>query len=304
MMALGIDIGNGYVKFNTEKFASRVKVGESINFGKAKKEVHAVEFEGVKYIVGEGTIFTGDNRYFTKEYKICLLTAIALASGNEDFVEENIVIGLPEKKHKLIGSVLKQHIEGFGQQNIIVDSKAYTIRINSCIIFIESAYPILIEDENNVLMIDVGAGTINVTQWESLSILNSATYTESMFKMYAEVASYLNSTKGADLNPIDIEKILNKKTITINQKEVDISDIRNIIDNHITEISAYIRNEFKVKSADKICLIGGGGADTYNYWKKQFESIQLVQDSQYINCKVYDAIAKEEWKIEKKTSSL
>ncbi|BDR82583.1 ATPase [Clostridium tetani] len=289
-MAIGIDIGNGYTKFNNEKFASRVKVGEKIGFGKQKKEVHYIKYEGVNYIVGQGSIFTGDNRYFSKEYTICLLTALALSS-KEDFIEENVVIGLPERKYKLLGTKLQEHLSKIGQKQIIVDNKEYTIRINDALVFIESAYPILKEIDDNVIIIDNGAGTINVTQWEELSIVNSATYTEAMYKIYADISSYLNNNKNADFKPMDIEKILNKKTAIINQDEVDITDIRPIVSNLIKEISSYIKNDFKYKNAKNIYLIGGGGADTINYWKEEFQNIELIDNSQFINSQVYDAVA-------------
>ncbi|HBJ1682490.1 ParM/StbA family protein [Clostridium botulinum] len=295
-MAKGIDIGNGYVKFDDKKFATRIKVGEKIGFGKQKKEIHYVEYEGVKYIVGKGSIFTGDNRYFSKEYEICLLTALALSNKDEDFIEEDIVVGLPEKKFKLTAPKLTEHLKQIGQKQIIVDGKEYTIRINDALVFIECAYPLLEGIEDNVIVIDNGAGTINVTQWEDLSIINSATYSEAMYKMYGAISSYLNTNKNAEFKPIDIEKILNKKTTVINQEEVDITDIRPIIKNHITDIASYIKNEFDYKDAKNIYLMGGGGADTINYWKDAFDGkIDLVPNSQFINSKIYDSIAAEEF---------
>ncbi|KEI18298.1 MULTISPECIES: ParM/StbA family protein [Clostridium] len=294
-MNIGIDVGNGYTKLPVGKFASRVKIGERVGFGKHKKEVHYVKYNDINYIIGQGAPFTGDERYFSEYYKVCLLTSIALSENNEDFIDANVVVGVPEKKYKLIGDKLKKHIIGYGQQQITVNDKEYTIRITDCIVFIEAAYPILTEDESNVIVIDNGAGTINVTQWEELSILNSATYNESMYKMYADISSYLNLNKGSDYKPTDIEKLLNKKTAIINNVETDITDIRPIVENHITEIASFIKNDFKVKNASKIYLIGGGGADTINYWKKHFPVIELVPESQSINQKVYQTVADNEF---------
>lgn len=293
-MAIGIDVGNGYTKFGNEKFASRVKVGEINKFGKKKSELHNVEYEGIHYIVGQGAIFTGDNRYFTKEYEICLLTAIALYC-KKDFPKESIVVGLPEKKQKLLGSKIEEYLKSLGQKQIIVDDKKYTIRIENVIAFIEGAYPILEEIEDNVIVIDNGAGTINVSQWEDLSILNSQMYNESMYKMYADIAGYLNSNKGTDYKPMDVQKFFNDETIIIDQKEVDITDTRAIIKSYIKEIASYIRNDFDYKSAKKIYLMGGGGADTITYWQDELK-ISFVDNPQFINAKIYDAIAKDNFK--------
>ena len=294
-MNLGIDIGNGYTKFNEGKFASKVKVGEIIKFGKIKKEIHQVEFGGTKFIVGEGASFIGDNRYFEEYYKLCLLTAIAL-STEEDFIEVNLVIGLPQKKHKLFSEKIKNHIMKLGQQQIKVDDKFCTIRINNCLVFIEGAYPIKSQEESNVLVIDNGAGTINVTQWEELGITTSASYNEGMNKMYADITSYLNTNKeGADFKPSEIEKIINKKSVIIDNKQTDIIDIRPIIENHIMETASFIKNDFKVKNASEIYLIGGGGADTITYWQKQFPVIKLVENSQAINQNIYELVANSEF---------
>lgn len=300
-MKKGIDVGNGYTKYDENlKFASRVKVGKKPQFGKSKKEVHYINYDGTDYIVGEGGIFTGDDRYFSKEYEICLLTAIALSNPKEDFIEASIVIGLPETKHDLISDSLKKHILGYKQKQIVVNDNSYTIRIKDVIVFLEGAYPILTADERNVIVIDNGAGTINVSQWEDLSHLNGTTYKESMYKMYAEISTYLNTNKGTEYKPTDIEKIFNKKTITVSQKEVDITDIRPIISSNIKDIASYIKNFLSPKDAEKIFLIGGGGADTINYWQEEFKAngesiIELVEDNQYINQKVYQMIANEEF---------
>lgn len=294
-MNLGIDVGNGYTKYVGGKFASRIKIGEKVGFGKQKKDVHSVKYKGINYLVGQGAPFTGDERYFDEYYKICLLTGIALSAGKEDFIEANVVVGIPEKKYKLFSKKLKDSILKYNQEQITVDDKEYTIRIKDCIVFIEAAYPILIEDEDNVITIDNGAGTINVTQWEGLAILNSATYNDSMYKMYSDIANYLNDNKGSEYLPTDIESILNKKTAIINNIETDITDIRPIVENHITNIGSFITNAFKIKEAVRIYLVGGGGADTINYWKKQFPKIQLVTDSQCINQKVYQSVANAEF---------
>lgn len=291
-MAIGIDVGNGYTKFCNKKFASRVKIGTINKFGRRKNEIHNVEYEGVNYIVGDGSIFTGDNRYFTKEYEICLLTAIALGCG-KDFPKESIVVGLPEKKQTLLGNELETHLKEIGQKQITVDGTKYTIRIEDAIVFIEGAYPILESIEDNVIVIDNGAGTINVSQWEDLSILNSQTYNEAIYKMYADISGYLNDTKGSEFKPIDVQKFFNDTTTIINQEEVDISDTRKIITSHIREIASYIKNDFEYKSAKSIFLIGGAGADTITYWQEEFPNIKLIKDAQFINSRIYDAIAKD-----------
>lgn len=288
----GGDIGHGYVKTKMVMFPSKVKVGKNLGFGKKKKDTYETLLDGQLYTVGDGAMFTGDNRYFTVEYKVALLTAIALNNPQEDFIDTLVVIGTPITRHARLASKIAEYYTGM-QETIIVEGREVTIRINDLHVFIEGAYPVLTGELGRIVTIDMGAGTINVTEFVDGSPEKYTTYPDAMYKMYEEVATYLNVTKGGDFKPTDIEPILNRKTITINQQLVDITDIRPIIASHIGEMASLISNTFSLGRADHIYLIGGGSMDTYNYWKKVLPTAELIKDSQNINCKVFNMIAGE-----------
>lgn len=293
----GKDIGNGYTKYDGGQFASKIKFGEISSFGRKKANVHEVEYKGNKFIVGDGAGFNGDDRYFNDYYKLCLLTAIALEEKKEDFIETNVVVGVPIIKHKLIAPALKEHILSYGQQEITVDGKTYTIRINDCKVFIEGAYPILTEDESKILVIDMGRGTINVSVWNELAVEFADTFDDGLNKMYTEIATYLKLNKegASKITASDIEKLLNKKTATIGNATVDISEIRHIVENNIMGIASDIKNACSWVTCDKIYVIGGGGADTFQYWKKHFTKAELVDKYQDINRQIYQKVADEEF---------
>lgn len=296
-MIKGIDLGNGYTKYGEGKFASKVNFGEISAFGKKKQDVHQVEYNGMKFIVGEGSSFSTGNRYFSDYYKICLLTAIALNEKEEDFINAKIVIGVPFLKHKLVAASLKDHIMKFGQEEIIVDKNKYTIRIEDVSVFVEGAYPMLTEDESRILVIDMGRGTINVTLWDDMSIENGDTFDESLNKMYNEIAKYLKENKpgASQITSSDIENLLNKKKAIIGNETIDISEIKYIVQNNIQKIANDIMSTFKYQTVEKIYVMGGGGADTYQYWKDYFPKAELIKDYQNINQKVYDKIASEKF---------
>lgn len=289
-MYFGGDIGHGYVKTIKTMFPSKVKVGKNLGFGKKKKDTYEVELGGQVYTVGDGALFTGDNRYFTIEYKVALLTAIALNNPEEDFIDTVVVIGTPITRHNRLASKISEHYTGM-QETMVIEGREVTIRINDLHVFIEGAYPVLTGEDGRVITIDMGAGTINVTEFVDGSPEKYTTYPDAMYKMYEEIATYLNVTKGGDFKPTDIEPILNRKTISINQEKVDITDIRPIIASHIGEMASLISNTFSVGRADSIYLIGGGSMDTYNYWKKVMPTAILVEDSQNINCRVFNMMA-------------
>lgn len=289
-MYFGGDIGHGYVKTIKTMFPSKVKVGKNLGFGKKKKDTYEVELGGQVYTVGDGALFTGDNRYFTIEYKVALLTAIALNNPEEDFIDTVVVIGTPITRHNRLASKIAEYYTGM-QETMVIEGREVTIRINDLHVFIEGAYPVLTGEDGRVITIDMGAGTINVTEFVDGSPEKYTTYPDAMYKMYEEIATYLNVTKGGDFKPTDIEPILNRKTISINQEKVDITDIRPIIASHIGEMASLISNTFSVGRADSIYLIGGGSMDTYNYWKKVMPTAILVEDSQNINCRVFNMMA-------------
>lgn len=292
-----VDLGHGYVKTAGAKFPSKVKVGTNlIKVGKKKRDTYHVELEGQSYVVGDGRLFTGEDRYTTVGYKLALLTSIAANFPNEDFIEANVVLGVPIERQSRVQASIVEYYKGM-QSNINVDGREVTIRIKDVRVTLEGAYPVVTGEDGRVLTIDMGAGTVNVTEFDSWSVEKYATYNDSMHKMYQDIATYLNEHKGGDFAPSDIEPILNKNVINIKQVPTDITGIRPIIADNIAEVASLIRNKFAVDRADVIYLIGGGAMDTYNYWHKEFPTADLVADGQMCNLKAYEVFA-EMWRQE------
>lgn len=292
-----IDLGHGYVKTAAAKFPSKVKVGTNlVQVGRKKKDTYHVELGGQAYVVGDGRLFTGEDRYTSIGYKLALLTGIALNFPNEDFIETNVLLGVPIERQGRVGSTIVNQFRGM-QENIVIDGREVTIRIKEVQVYIEGAYPVVTGEEGRVLTIDMGAGTVNVTEFNCYAVEKYATYNESMHKMYQDIATYLNEFKGGNFMPSDIEPIINKTTINIKQVPTDITGIRPIIADNIAEIASLIRNRFSVDRADVIYLIGGGAMDTYNYWHKEFPTAELVADGQMCNLRLYETLA-EIWRQE------
>lgn len=286
-----VDLGHGYVKTEGAKFPSKVKVGSNLTkLGKKKRDTFAVTMGGQAYVVGDGRLFTGEDRYTTVGYKLALLTSIAVNFPSEDFIELNVVVGVPIERHGRVQETIINFYKGM-QETITVDGREVTIRIKDIFVSIEGAYPIVTGEDGRIITIDMGAGTVNVTELDNCSFEKYATYNESMHKMYQDIATYLNETKGGNFMPSDIEPILNKKEISIKQVKTDITSIRPIIADNIAEVASLIRNRFATDRADAIYLIGGGAMDTYNYWHKEFPTAELVADGQMVNLKIYEVVA-------------
>lgn len=300
-MKLGIDLGNGWTKFEGLRFASAVAVGKLPNFGEKNPEVHQIRYDGTPYIVGrvsDGS-FIGDDRYTTEYYKICLLTAIALASEKRGHdgskIKAEICIGLPINLYNDgKGDELIEHIMGYKTQTIEVNGKEYDIQMKSVIVFPEGALVIKDGELGSILTIDIGAGTVNVVEWEDGRPKDYRTLTNSMLNMYSNISALLTDL-GTSFEDREIEKLLysGNRVISVNQQDVDVTkQVDAIIDNTVRKMASEIQSKFNVKSIRKLKLLGGGAYPTYNAWKQQFPTIELSNESQFVNSEIFDMIAK------------
>lgn len=293
-MNLGIDLGNGYVKFRGQKFASKVKLGGLPSFGEKRAEIHEVSYEGNIYTVGDGKVFTNQNRYFEEYYKISLLTAVALATPNESVIKAKICLGLPGDRFKTMRKEVEEHINKLGVQKINVNNKDYIIEVEKAIVFIEGAYVVKSKETDRVVTIDVGAGTVNIIEWENQVPLNDPkTINGSFYQLYTTIAQYLSMKHNTEIEADYVEKYLGNEEMPIKQKQVDIRDTHIMIKEHIVDLSSKIGNMVKIHQASKIKLLGGGALPTYKYWKEAFgDGVELIDNSQLVNSEIFDIVAK------------
>ncbi|MDK0554350.1 ParM/StbA family protein [Clostridium perfringens] len=294
-MKIGIDLGNGYVKFKDKKFASRVKVGRLATFGERRSDVFEVVYDGVYYTVGEGQVFTTDERYFTDDYKICLLTAIA-ESTNDDVIEAEICVGMPVSSFMSNKRAeVEKYLNSLGVQKIILNGVEKIINIKKAIVFVEGAYVIESKDKENVITIDIGAGTVNIIQWENQVPVEFDTKYKSFYNLYSKIAKHLKDTNRGVVSPAYIEENLGAESIIINQTNVDIKDTHKIIEKHIIELASEINGYFNVSQASKIQILGGGAFPTFKYWKNIYkDGCELIADSQFVNSKIYEKVIANE----------
>lgn len=293
ILKLGIDVGNGYTKFKGLKFASKVSLGEQPKVGEKQKETHYVKFEDEDYIIGEGNNFLGMERYFTKEYTLCLLTSIALSS-DDTHISAKIVVGLPYTRVETVAGNLKKHLLTIKNARIRVDNKNFTINIDDVKIFVEGAYPILVQDKSNCITIDKGAGTICVNHFDNLHLEKSMIYENSELNLFGDIAQAINSTHCTSFNADTVEPIVYKEYALIKRKKTRIADVtEKIIDQHIKGISNDIIKDFNLDGIllENIYLIGGTAEDTKPYFEKYLGDIDVINDNQFINQQLYQAVA-------------
>lgn len=292
----GADIGNGYTKYNGGRFMSKIKLGSlsTADVG-SHSEVHQVIYEGVEYIVGDesGASFMSENRYFDKYYLISLLTAIALTSNTPNAtIKANVVIGVPVDDYNALSDKIADYFNNeVGIQKIVVDGNDYTIELKHVTVFIEGANPVAKQNDNHVITIDVGAGTINIVELKKQEIVNKFTINGAFRKLHKDIIEFVNSKHETKLQIKDADKLMGKTEINTRKGKVDITEIGEIVDLTISEYVSTIRDSFGVDLCDTIEISGGGAKNTYKYWKKYLPKAELVYESQFANQRVYQAVA-------------
>lgn len=293
-MKIGIDLGNGYTKFRGQIFASKVKTGRVANFGEKREGVYEVFKDGIWYTVGDGTNFIIPNRYKSNLYKITLLTAIALASEkNDKVIDVDLCIGVPVDKYLNNEYVLAitEELLKYKQEKIAVEGKDMIITIKKVQVFPEGAYVIRTKDTSRVLTIDIGAGTVNLVEWRNQRVVNQKTIPNSFKYLYQKIAQHIQATSRGTVSADYIEENFGKECITIEQKTVDISDTRNLITEHVTELASEIGTIFPVEEMDKIQILGGGAEPTFNSFKEIYPEAELIENSQFVNSEIFDMVA-------------
>ena len=293
----GFDIGNAFVNFADVKFATKVKVGKLLNVGNKRENVHQINYDGVDYIVGDGNAIMGENKYNTDGYKLCLLTAIALrgAKSRKRNIRAKVCIGLPIELHERKAEQVREIIESWGTQEIVVNGAKYTIYIVELDIFIEGAVPVLEEDASHHITIDIGGGTIDAIEWKDMSPIKYETIHASITNVYSDIAQYLNINYGGGFEASDVEEIITsgKTETTINHEKVDISPIYRIIEEFVDNVVSRLEaSKFKTGQVEKISIFGGGVYTTHKYFIKHYPKAKMVDDAQFVNSKVFKLVAK------------
>lgn len=291
----GIDVGNGYTKYNFGRFASRVDVGVLEEpFG----EVHAVKFRGIDYIVGStnGASILSENKYFTNNYLMLLLTGIALSNGNTSgVIEAYVTVGVPATQYnKAKRESIKEHLIGI-HEAIIVDGKKYEIYIKDVEVGMEGSLVFKTNSSEKILVIDIGAGTVNAVLWEGKKKKFEDTINKSFYSVLTEISGILKKKYQFNVEAEKVEQYIDTDIIKIKGEDTKIPEIKMILNNFVESCAGTIQRnpKFEWDSVESIEIMGGGAECTYQLFKdKHFPHANLVEESQYINQQVYELISK------------
>jgi hypothetical protein len=177
---IGVDIGIDYTKTSTgcmfRSTSLKVKEHPEISINKSN-----IIYKGNKYVVGNsyGDVTLKSNNCTTEDYKICLLTALALSydytNPNLNEIDINLAIGLPAEYYEELSCELSSEIKKIQHQTISFQDyndkwKTTIINILDFRIFKQGAtycneYKIYFKYP--LLLLDFGSQTLNISLWQS-----------------------------------------------------------------------------------------------------------------------------------------
>jgi plasmid segregation protein ParM len=299
MKILGVD--NGYNFTKTSKgvcIHSTIKQGiDDIN------DVIQVSVGENDYIVGEvnGKYITDadklKNRNTKELLKVTTLTAIGLSYPKESYIELNLVVGLPIGYFSNQKDEMKYMMENLSEKIYINEvGIEQTIKVNEVLVYPQST-GLVFKKANELklessLIIDIGGGTWDISQFNGLKLEKKATYQEGMLVLYEKIAQFLNSNYYTNYEPSEIYKLLNRGFFTAAGEKKSMDVVKNIVVDHVNSIMTKITRSFDVISVDNIFLIGGGAKELSLYIKEHLPNAELIDNSQFTNAECFEIMGK------------
>lgn len=299
---IGVDLGNGFTNYLSQRtgkgqrFATKVKQVAEFPFSENKRsEVHRVEIDGQKYIVGEGvTVEIKDvkQRINSRDYRVALLTAIARSLPRPGYAEVDVCVGLPIARLQMFADELEEIIRGWDRVEFVVDSERYEIVINHVQVFPEGALSVIRDLEGKVLTIDMGSGTVDCISFIDGEPHETFTVHTSMNDIYTNVADRLNTQLGMSITTDMIEDYIGKEVVSYDRKDVNISAHFEDIEAGVKAIYSQIASKFApIAQYERVVLLGGASILTFKYWSELVNGIELEDDAQYINAKIFQTMS-------------
>jgi hypothetical protein len=299
---LGLD--NGFKATKTSKKVSICSTIEKriddIN------DVIQVKIGDENYVVGEpdGDYISDADKLKTpaniENLKICTLTAIGLSYPNETFIDVNLIVGLPvayftqqkEEFKKMMENISEKiYINKLGIEQTIQVKKALVFPQSAGLIFKKAQVSDRIKKETS-LVIDVGGGTWDISQFDGLKLVNKATYPNGMLILHSKIAQELNSKYYTKFKTSNIYDLLMRGFFTVEGEKKSMSEVDHIINKAVSNVVTNLNRDFDVTNVDNIYLIGGGADEVKPFLDKYISNIELEKDSQFINAECFELMGK------------
>lgn len=299
---LGLDNG-----FKATKTSKQISICSTI--GKRIDDINdviQVKIGNEDYVVGEpdGVYIADSDKLKTPEnienLKVCTLTAIGLSYPTDTFIDVNLIVGLPVAFFSNQKEEFKKMMESLSEK-IYINKLGIeqTIQVKKCLVFPQSAGLIFkkaqqsdrIKKETS-LVIDVGGGTWDISQFNGLKLVNKATYQDGMLILHSKIAQELNSKHYTKFKTSEIYDLIERGFFTVEGEKKSMSEIDHIINAHISDIVVNLKRDFDINNVDNIFLIGGGAKEVKPFLDKTISNIEIENNPQFINAECFEMMGK------------
>ncbi len=250
-MILGIDVGNYSVKVNPNiNVKSLVSTEENI-LGSGI----VLEYDNKKFVIGEGNFETELNKSSKENFLPMLYTGIALAS--ED-VFNQVVCGLPINQYKANKDALERMVNENKMKTVKLNGKSREIVISEFKVYPEGigAYYSLSTNED-VIIVDIGGRTTDIAYICDKKHYTSSTVAVGTLNIYKSICDRLNGEHSLDLDLQMVDRIIQRASFKVDNKEVDLRFITEILKENFMKIKQDLDFKFPART-ERIILVGGG----------------------------------------------
>lgn len=292
-MIIGLDNGYHYTKTSEGIiFPSTIKQGKDIDIN---KDTIQVNMDGSDYIVGSdnGDYVADINKIKSPVTEICTFTAIAKSFTDQPVIECDVIAGLPVGYYAKQKEDFKNTLMSYGLKKLTIDGHTQTIRITSAEVYPQSVGVVFLNAKDlkndDTLVIDIGGGTVCVSEFHGLKMTKQATYPDGMLVFFSRLVQKINSDHECKLENYQLDdKIFVKGYITTENGRVDLRSYDADVNSHVSSISTQIKRDFNTSTMDNIFVIGGGGKRLYSKLHEQhFKTARLVDNAQFLNANAF-----------------
>ncbi len=297
MDILGLDNGYNFTKTSEEvKFLSSIRKGHDVY----NDDTLEIEVDGVNYIIGEkdGTFIADGDKLKTKEGKLNLqittLAAIALSFKDKDIIDVTPVVGTPVAYYEDQRDPLYNIIKELDGKAVCINKldKKQIIKIKDVLVFPQSAGVVFKKrlGKENSLVIDIGGGTWDVSQFEGYKLVKKATYPEGMLILYSNIAQYLNNKYYTNYDSSDIYDLIHRDFFSVEGEKKSMKEVEPIIREHTLKVLTKIKRDFDINGVDNRIAIGGGAEEVKDILIEEIKNIEIEKRADFTNAETFKFI--------------
>lgn len=293
-MIIGVDLGYGYTKTSEGIiFPSRICTQEDI-LGEGTR----LSLDNKTYTVGEGNVEVDLNRINKELTRICILTALAKSSNQNDF---QVVAGLPLGLFNSQKDTMKQMLLSNRYVELEISKQKRAVAITKAEVFpqcLGAHYSLpAVDDTEDRIYIDIGGRTVIIALLQVVNgkrkVTQHSTIYEGILTLFSKIVAAINSKYETIFEIEDGERIL-KNGLTIYGEKQNVDFIRNIIEEHTDKIMKELLLKYPVKTA-KVTLVGGGAYTLKTLFDKRIPGSTIIPNAQFANALGFKNIGVSLW---------